>query len=140
MIVKVKKISPDAVLPSYAHDTDAGMDFYANETITVPSGQICRVKSGVSVEIPEGFVGLFWDKSGLSINHGIKVLAGVIDAGFRGEIVMGVINLGKESYTFEKNHKVMQMLIQSVNKVDIVESETLIDSDRGINMLGSTGK
>ena len=140
MILKVKKVSQEAILPSYAHDTDAGMDFFTNETITVPPGETRRIKSGISVEIPEGFVGLFWDKSGLSMNHSIKVLAGVIDAGFRGEIVMGVINLGKDSYTFEKGHKVMQMLIQPVNKVEIVETASLTDSDRGAGMLGSTGK
>ncbi len=136
----MKKVTPDAILPSYAHPGDAGMDFYTNETITVAPGETCRIKSGISVEIPEGYVGLFWDKSGLSMKHSIKVLAGVIDAGFRGEIVMGVINLGKEAYTFEKGHKVMQLLIQPVNIVDISETDSLSDTARGANMLGSTGK
>ena len=92
------------------------------------------------MEIPEGYVGLCWDKSGLSMKNGIKVLAGVIDAGFRGELVMGVINLGKEEYTFEKGHKVMQMLVQPVEIVDIKEAEELSDTSRGLGGFGSTGK
>lgn len=140
MQLKVKKLSPDAVLPSYAHIWDAGMDLYANETVKLAPGEIGRIKSGIAVEIPDGYVGLCWDKSGLSINSGIKVLAGVIDSGFRGELVFGVINLGKNSYTFEKGHKVMQMLVQPVEHMEIVESEELSGSDRGEKGFGSTGK
>lgn len=140
MVLKVKKLSPDATLPSYAHTWDAGMDLYANETVTIAPGEIGRIKSGVAVEIPDGFVGLCWDKSGLSMNSGIKVLAGVIDSGFRGELVFGVINLGKTPHTFEKGHKVMQMLVQPVEHMEIVESEELSGSDRGEKGFGSTGK
>ncbi|OHA92361.1 MAG: hypothetical protein A3J09_02745 [Candidatus Zambryskibacteria bacterium RIFCSPLOWO2_02_FULL_51_21] len=92
------------------------------------------------MEIPEGYVGLCWDKSGLSMNHGIKVLAGVIDSGFRGELVMAVINLGKEAYTFKKGDKVMQMLMQKVEQVEITEVNELSDSARGEKGFGSTGK
>lgn len=116
------------------------MDLYASETVTVNPGEIGRIRSGIAMEIPKGYVGLCWDKSGKSINHGIKVLAGVIDCGFRGELVMGVINLGKESYTFEKGHKVMQMLIQKVEYVDIEEVESLSESKRGEKGFGSSGK
>jgi dUTP pyrophosphatase len=140
MELKVKKLSPDAVLPSYAHSFDAGMDMYCNETVTLLPGQISKIKSGISIEIPDGYVGLCWDKSGLSMNHGIKMLGGVIDSGYRGEITYGAINLGKEPYTFEKGHKVLQMLIQKVEKVDVVEVEELSGSDRGEKGFGSTGK
>lgn len=140
MILKVKKVSSEAVLPSYAHKWDAGLDLYSNETVTIQPGGIGRIKSGISVEIPDGYVGLCWDKSGLSMNHGIKVLAGVIDSGYRGELVLGVINLGKEPYTFEKGHKVVQMLVQPVEHMEIVESDELTDSDRKEKGFGSTGK
>lgn len=140
MILKVKKLSPDAVLPSYAHPGDAGMDMYSNETVTIKPGEAVKVKSGVAMEIPEGFVGLMWDKSGLSTNHKIKSLGGVIDSGYRGESLFGLINLGNEPYTIEKGHKVVQMLIQKVERVEIVEVEKLSDTVRGDGGFGSTGK
>ncbi len=140
MQIKVKKLSPEAVLPSYAHAWDAGMDLYVVESVTLAFGEIGKVRTGVSVEIPDGFVGLIWDKSGLSMNYGLKTLGGVIDSGYRGEIVVGVMNLGKDVYTFEKGHKVAQMLVQPVNKVEIVETDGLTESDRGEKGFGSTGK
>lgn len=138
--LKIKKVITDAVLPSYAYAGDAGMNLYAAESVTILPGEIARVRSGIAMEIPHGYVGLCWDRSGLSMNHGIKVLAGVIDSGFRGELVMGVINLGKEPYTLEKGHKVMQILIQKVEKPEIMEVTELSESERGEKGFGSTGK
>lgn len=138
--VKVKKLHKDAVLPKFAHPGDAGMDLFALEDTVVLPGEVTRVRSGVAMEIPEGYVGLCWDKSGISMNHRIKLLGGVIDAGFRGEILMGLINLGNEPYTFEKGHKVMQLLIQKVEHPEIVEVEELSDTSRGEGGFGSTGK
>lgn len=140
MILRVKKLIPDAVLPSYAHPGDAGLDMYAGETVTIPPGEVRKIKSGISIEIPEGYVGLVWDKSGVSMNHSIKSLGGVIDSGYRGEITFGMINLGKEDYTFEKGHKVAQMLIQKIEKVDVEEVTNLNDTSRGTGGFGSTGK
>lgn len=140
MILKVKKLSPEAVLPSYAHPGDAGLDMYSNETVEIPAGEVRKIKSGISLEIPEGYVGLVWDKSGLSMNHAIKSLGGVVDAGYRGEVTFGMINLGKESYTFEKGHKVAQMLIQKVETVEVEEVSELNDTSRGTGGFGSTGK
>lgn len=74
------------------------------------------------------------------MNHGVKVLAGVIDPGFRGEVVMAVFNLGKEDYTFKKGDKVMQMLVQKVENVEIMETDALSESERGEKGFGSTGK
>lgn len=140
MILKVKKIDPEAILPSYAHPGDAGMDMYSNETVKIEPGQAVKIKTGISMEIPDGYVGLMWDKSGLSTNHRIKSLGGVIDSGYRGESLLGVINLGTESYTIEKGHKVVQMLIQKVERVEVKEVEELTDTSRGEGGFGSTGK
>ena len=140
MKLKIKKVDPEAKLPNYAHSYDAGMDLFALEDVKIKPGEIARIRSGVAVEIPEGYVGLCWDKSGLSMKNGIKVLAGVIDSGFRGELVMGVINLGKEEYVFEKGHKVMQMLLQPIEIADIIETEELSETSRGEGGFGSTGK
>jgi dUTP pyrophosphatase len=140
MILKVKKLDSGAILPSYAHLGDAGLDMYSNETVTIKPGESAKIKTGVAMEIPEGFVGLMWDKSGLATNYKIKTLGGVIDAGYRGESMLGVINLGTESYTFEKGHKVCQMLIQKVEHVEVVEANELSDTSRGEGGFGSTGK
>lgn len=140
MILKVKKLTPDAILPSYAHVGDAGMDMYANETVTIQPGQAVKIKTGVAMEIPNGYVGLMWDKSGLSTNHKLKSLGGVIDSGYRGESLLGIINLGTEPYTLEKGHKVVQMLIQKVEHPEVIEVDELSDTSRGAGGFGSTGK
>ncbi len=116
------------------------MDLFALEDTVAHPGEVVRVRSGIAMEIPEGYVGLCWDKSGISMNNKIKLLGGVIDAGYRGEILMGLINLGKEAYTFEKGHKVMQLLIQKVEHPEIVEAEELSETQRGTGGFGSTGK
>lgn len=140
MELKVKKLSPDAILPTYAHSYDAGMDLFSVERVTIQPGEVGKIKSGISFEIPDGYVGLVWDKSGLSMNHKIKTLGGVIDSGYRGESIIGVINLGTEAYTFEKGHKIAQMLIQKIEHLSVVEVESLSESDRGTGGFGSTGK
>jgi len=140
MKLKVKKLHPEAKLPSYAKSGDAGMDIFVNEEITLNPGESVGIKSGLAFEVPEGFVGLIWDKSGLSIKHNIKTLGGVLDSGYRGELIVGVINLGKEPYTFEKGHKLTQLLIQPVEHAKIEEVEELSESERGEGGLGSTGK
>lgn len=140
MKLKVLKLDPRSKLPTYAHAGDAGMDFFALEKTVIKPGEYLAVKTGISVEIPHGYVGLFWDKSGLSIKHGLKLLGGVIDAGYRGEILVGVINLSKNEYVFETGHKVAQMLIQKVESLDIIEVDKLDDTSRGNKGFGSTGK
>lgn len=140
MILKIKKIVSDAILPSYAHPGDAGLDMYSNETIVIKPNEAVKVKTGISIEIPDGFVGLVWDKSGLSTNHKIKTLGGVIDSGYRGESLIGLINLGDTPYTIEKGHKVAQMLIQKIERVDVIEAGELNDTSRGEGGFGSTGK
>jgi dUTP pyrophosphatase len=138
--IKVKKLNPEAKLPQYAHPGDAGMDLFSLEEVIIKPGEIIGIKTGIAVEIPHGFVGLFWDKSGLSIKHGLKVMGGVIDASYRGELIVGMKNLGEKEYVFEKGHKVAQMLIQQVDMVDIVEAQELTDTSRGEGGFGSTGK
>ncbi len=140
MLLKIKKVHNDAKVPSFAHPYDAGLDLYALEEVKVEPGKVTRIRSGIALEIPDGYVGLCWDKSGLSMNHSIKVLGGVIDSGFRGELIMGVINLGIETYTFEKGHKVMQLLIQKVEHPEVIETDTLSETSRGEGGFGSTGK
>lgn len=140
MKIKVKKLNPDAKLPFYAHPGDAGMDIFAAEETILEPGKPVRVRTGIAVEIPAGCVGLCWDKSGLATNHSLKTVAGVIDSGYRGEIMVGLINLGEEPYIFHQGDKVTQMLIQKVEQPEIVEADELSETSRGAGGFGSTGK
>jgi len=140
MQLKVKKLNSDAILPNYAKKDDAGFDLYSVADVEISAGQRVQVPTGIAMEIPTGCVGLVWDKSGLSHKHGMKTLGGVIDSGYRGEIMVGIINLGTEKYLLEKGHKVAQMLIQKKETCDIVEVNDLEESDRGNGAFGSTGK
>ena len=138
--VKVKKVHSKAVLPIYAHKGDAAMDLFASETVILRPDIQQAVPTGIQMEIPKGYVGLIWDKSGLSIKNGLKTLGGVIDSGYRGEILIGMINLLKENYILEQGHKVAQMIIQKKENVVLEEVDELGDSERGQKGFGSTGK
>ncbi len=119
---------------------DAGIDLYALNTVTLKPLERTTIATGICLEIPLGYVGLIWDKSGIAIKEGIKTLGGVIDAGYRGEILIGVINLSNQEYTFEPGHKVAQILIQKIENFEIIESQELSDTSRGQSGFGSTGK
>lgn len=139
--VRIKKIDKDAVLPNYAHTGDAAMDFYALKKVALKPGERFAVSTGIQMEIPEGYVGLIWDKSGIGIKEGIKTLGGVVDSGYRGEVLIGVVNLSEKEYFFEKGHKVAQMIIQKKEEVKIEEVEILDEkTSRGKKGFGSTGK
>lgn len=140
MHIKVKKLSEGIPDFSYAKESDAGFDLYAAErTVMVPGVQIA-VPSGVAFEIPPGFVGLIWDKSGLGIKYGLKTLGGVVDAGYRGEVMIGMINLSDKEHVFERGDKVAQMLIQKVEHATFEIVDELSGSHRGDTGFGSSGK
>ena len=140
MIVKIKKLHPDARIPEFAHPGDAGMDLYTPERVEILPGERKSVPIGLAFEIPVGYVGLLWDKSGLSHKHGIKSLGGVLDCGYRGDVNVLVMNLSDKPYVFEKGHKIIQMLIQPVMQPTIEEVDELSASERGEGRFGSTGK
>jgi len=140
MKLKIKKVHKDAVVPFYAHKGDAALDLYAVQEITLAPNERWAIPTGVAMEIPKGCVGLIWDKSGLSMNNGLKTLGGVVDATYRGEVMVGMINLSDKKYTIEKGHKVAQMIIQKKETVSVVEVEKLSETKRGKGGFGSTGK
>ena len=139
MTVKIKKLYADAILPTYAHPDDAGMDLYSHEEVTLNPQQCKSISTGIAMAIPSGYVGLIWDKSGLALNYGLKIMAGVVDAGYRGEIKIVLHNLSEAPYTVEKGAKIAQMLIQPVSLEEIVEVEDLDDTSRGEKGFGSSG-
>jgi len=140
MQIKVKKLYKEAKLPSYAHAGDAGMDIFALERTILKPREHTAVKTGISMELPEGYVALIWDKSGIAIKEGLKTLGGVIDSGYRGEYMIGMINLSDKEYIFEAGHKIAQVLIQKIESASIVEMHELSDTTRGQGGFGSTGK
>ncbi len=139
MQLKAKKLNKDAKLPTHGHPGDASIDFYSIDKVVFPPFGQQRVPTGVAVEIPEGHVGLIWDKSSISFNFGLKVMGGVIDAGFRGELVMNLFNTRNEEVVLEKGQKVAQMLIQKFEHCDILEVDELSETVRGEGREGSTG-
>jgi dUTP pyrophosphatase len=140
MQVKIKKLHPDARVPQFAHHDDAGMDLYVPERVEILAGERKSIPVGLAFEIPFGYVGLIWDKSGLSHKHGMKSFGGVLDSGYRGELKVGIMNLSTETYVFEKGHKIAQILFQKIEHPEIVEIDQLSASERGEGGLGSTGK
>jgi len=140
MKIKIKKLREDSKIPTKGHPGDAGIDFYAIESVTFLPKSKHKIGTGVSVEIPLGFVGLVWDKSSIAFNKGLKTMGGVIDAGYRGEIFFNLFNTGDEEVVIEKGDKVAQMIIQKFEDCDIVESSDLLDSVRGEQGFGSTGR
>ena len=139
MQLKVKKLHNDAKLPTHGHPGDAGMDFYAKEDVLFLAHKQERVYTGVCVEIPDGYVGMVWDKSGISFNLGLKVMGGVIDCGYRGEIIMNMLNTSDKDVLLPKGHKVAQMIVQKFEHCDIVEVSEISDTARGEGREGSTG-
>jgi dUTP pyrophosphatase len=141
MKLRVKKINPGVKLPVYGHPGDAGMDLFAAEEVVLGAGEVKAVPTGVKMAIPGGYVGLIWDKSGVSL-QGVHRLAGVVDAGYRGEVKVVMVNLGKKAYVFKIGQKVAQMLIQPVQAVEVVDvgEDELDETSRGEGGFGSTGK
>jgi len=140
MILRAKKLFEDAKLPSYAHLGDAGLDFYAREDSLFKPGERKPVSTGIALEIPKGCVGLIWDKGGVALNGGLKSIGGVFDSGYRGEILISMVNISKKSYIFKKGHKIAQMIIQKCEYVKVKEVSKLSETKRGAGRLGSTGK
>jgi dUTP pyrophosphatase len=138
--IKFQKLHPDAQIPSYAHIGDAGADVYTVAEVIVAPQKRAAIPTGLAVDIPIGYEIQVRPKSGLALKHGITVLnsPGTVDAGYRGEIQVIVINLGDEAYTFTKGQKIAQLVLKPVIQAIYVEGE-LGTSDRGVGGFGSTG-
>jgi len=138
--LKIKKLHPDAIIPSYAHEGDAGLDIYSLNDYLIEPGKREIISTGISCEFPLGYVALVWPKSGLSAKKGIDVLAGVIDAHYRGEYKIVLLNTSDEVFEIKKGDKVAQVLIQKVERVDVEEVGELKNSVRGEGGFGSSGR
>ena len=139
MELKVKKVQRDAKIPRYGHTGDAGLDLFSSVDFVLEKGQVEAISTGIKVAIPEGHVGLIWDKSGVSLK-GVHRFAGVIDSGYRGEVKVVMINLGDGPFVIDSGMKIAQMLVQPITMVRVVETKDLDDTSRGEGGFGSTGK
>ncbi len=141
-VLHVQRLHPDAVLPSYAHAGDAGADLTSVEAVTLAPGARTAVPTGLAMAIPDGWVGLVHPRSGLARKHGITVAnaPGTVDAGYRGEVMVLLVNLGAESVTLEAGERVAQLLLQQVGRAEVTEVDDLGDTSRGSGGFGSTGR
>lgn len=139
MEIKIKKLHEDAIVPHYAHHGDAGLDLRTIEDATISPGEKVVLKTGLAMEIPEGYAALIWDRSGLAARQGIHTMAGVIDSTYRGEFNIVLVNLGRETVEIKKGERIAQALIQPVSHAKILEVEELSETKRGESGLGSTG-
>ena len=141
MRLAVRRLDDGVPLPAYAHEGDAGLDLCAAESVTLKPGARTLVRTGVAVAIPPGYAGLVLPRSGLALRHGVTVLnaPGLIDAGYRGEVKVLLVNHDHETATFARGERIAQLVIQPIAhaRLDIVED--LPASQRGDGGFGSTG-
>ena len=141
MTVKVLRTDPAAQLPAYAHPGDAGMDVRSIEDVTLAPGARALVHTGLVLMLPPDAEAQVRPRSGLALKHGVTVLntPGTIDAGYRGEVGVILINLGAEPFTVEKGMKIAQLVVSRVTQAEIVEVASVDETDRGAGGFGSTG-
>ncbi len=136
--MKVKKLSPLAKLPQRAHPTDSGADLFALERTVLPARAITKVHTGIAVELPENTSGIIWGKSSVE-SKGIKAMAGLVDAPYRGELIVCMYNLNGQDFVFEAGQKVAQLVVLPTLYPAFEEVSELTDTSRGEGGFGSTG-
>ena len=139
MKILIKKLNPEAKIPAYTLAGDAGMDLYSITDAALAPGEKISCPTGVAIKIPEGYVGLIWDKSGLAHKSGITSIGGVYDSNYTGEYIIGLVNLGKEGYVIKRGQKIAQILIQKIESPEIESVDEMPQTVRGENRFGSTG-
>ena len=139
MEIKIKKLDKEIELPFYAKEHDAALDLRSAEDGVIKAGETRTFKTGLAFQIPKGHVGLVWDRSGLAAKHSIHSMAGVIDAGYRGEVGIVLKNLGTEDFKVERGMRIAQMVIQPVLNAKVIEVDDLEETSRGETGFGSSG-
>jgi len=140
--VLVHRLDPGLPLPARAHPGDAGVDLYAAEAVVLGPGERATVGTGVAVAVPEGYAGLVAPRSGLAQRHGLGIVnaPGVVDAGYRGEIRVILVNHGTEAVSLARGERIAQLLVVRVGVEEMLEVEELPPSERGLGGFGSTGR
>jgi len=139
--MKFVKMSDTAIAPTKAHTFDAGWDLYADEHVAIMPGTTQVVKTGIAFDIPQGFAGLIWPRSGLSARYGIDVLGGVVDSGYQGEVKVVLCNTGNGTWTSAPSTRIAQIVFQPILMGGLFEVEDFQDqTTRGEDGFGSTGQ
>jgi dUTP pyrophosphatase len=139
----VRRLDPAAVLPTRAHEGDAGLDLRALEGVTLAPGARAMVRTGLAVELPPGHAGLVLPRSGLAARHGIALVnaPGLVDAGFRGELQVLLLNTDRdEAFTVGPGDRIAQLVVVAVAAPEPVEVDDLAASARGAGGFGSSGR
>ena len=141
MTVSFRRIHPDAVLPAYAHEGDAGMDVRSVEDLVIPPGARALVHTGLVMQLPPSTEAQVRPRSGLALKHGVTVLntPGTIDEGYRGEVGVILANFGSADVAVKKGDRVAQLVIAPVTRPNVVEVDEVASTDRGGGGFGSTG-
>lgn len=143
MELPISRLSEDAVLPTRAHDGDAGLDLYASESAHIGPGERWSVGTGVAVEIPDGHAGLVLPRSGLAKKHGITLVnaPGLIDSGYRGELRVLLLNTDPaDIFRVQPGDRIAQLVISPIVLAEPVEATALAESARGDGGFGSSGR
>jgi len=143
MQIRIQRIHPAAILPAYAHGPleDCGMDLHAIEDVTLEAGVPRLVPTGLTIQVPPGYEAQVRPRSGLALKHAITLpnAPGTIDPGYRGEIRVILLNLGREPYTVHSGDRIAQMVVARYEAVEWLEGD-LADSTRGDGGFGSSGR
>ena len=140
--IAVRRLDPDLPPPSYAHPGDAGADLRAASDVTIEPGERTLVPTGVALAIPEGWVGLVHPRSGLAAKHGISIVnaPGTVDSGYRGEILVNLVNLDpRDAFTVRRGDRIAQLVVQQVARVEFHEVDSLEATPRGDTGHGASG-
>ncbi|TWP36937.1 dUTP diphosphatase [Leekyejoonella antrihumi] len=140
--VQITYLDPELPALSYAQPGDAGLDLHARERLALAPGERALVPTGIALALPEGYAGFVHPRSGLAARHGISMVnaPGTIDAGYRGEVLVNLINLDpRETFVIERADRIAQLIVQQVAHVTLVPSSSLPDSVRGHTGHGASG-
>jgi dUTP pyrophosphatase len=140
--VRLLRLDPGLPVPGYAHPGDAGADLHAAPDVTLEPGERALVATGVALAIPDGHVGLVHPRSGLAARHGISMVnaPGTIDAGYRGEVLVNLVNLDpREAFTVRRGDRIAQLVVQQVALCEFLEVDSLDDTPRGDTGHGASG-
>ena len=142
--VKFKKLTPNAIVPTYGTEFSAGADLYSGmtEPVIINAGTTEFIKTGIAMEIPEGLVGLVYARSGMACKKGLAPAnkVGVIDADYRGEILVALYNQSSISQIIEDGERIAQLVITPFLRADFEETDNLLETERGSGGFGSTGR
>ncbi len=142
VVIQARRLDPSLPLPAYAHPGDAGADLVSRVDVTLAPGQRVLVPTGLTIALPEGYAAFTHPRSGLAARHGITIVnaPGTVDAGYRGEILVNLVNLDpQEPFEVRRGDRIAQLVVQRVAAVEFVEVDSLPESSRGETGHGASG-